>query len=65
MVFDDLEGLLRRVRESRPGLKTEISRMPGGMATMVHGPVTIPPGALACPGRGERAWPSSAVPPGP
>lgn len=43
MVFDDLEGLLRRVRESRPGLKTEISRMPGGMATMVHGPVTIPP----------------------
>ena len=44
MVFEDLEGLLRRVREARPGLKTEISRMPGGMATMVHGPVTIPPG---------------------
>jgi succinyl-diaminopimelate desuccinylase len=43
MVFEDLEGLLRRVRESRPGLKAEISRMPGGMATMVHGPVTIPP----------------------
>jgi acetylornithine deacetylase/succinyl-diaminopimelate desuccinylase len=43
MVFEDLEGLLRQVREARPGLKTEISRMPGGMATMVHGPVTIPP----------------------
>jgi acetylornithine deacetylase/succinyl-diaminopimelate desuccinylase-like protein len=43
MVFEDLEDLLRRVREARPGLKTEISRMPGGMATMIHGPMTIPP----------------------
>jgi succinyl-diaminopimelate desuccinylase len=43
MVFEDLEGLLGRVREARPGLKTEISRMPGGMATMIHGPMTITP----------------------
>jgi acetylornithine deacetylase/succinyl-diaminopimelate desuccinylase-like protein len=43
MVFDDLEGLLRRVREARPGLKTKISRMPGGMATMLHGPLTVAP----------------------
>jgi acetylornithine deacetylase/succinyl-diaminopimelate desuccinylase-like protein len=43
MVFEDLEDILRRVREARPGLKTEISRMPGGMATMVHGPMTILP----------------------
>ena len=42
MVFEDLERLLGRVRESRPGLRTEITRVPGGMATMVHGPVTIP-----------------------
>jgi acetylornithine deacetylase/succinyl-diaminopimelate desuccinylase len=43
MVFEDLEGLLRRVREARPGLKTKISRMPGGMATMLHGPLTVSP----------------------
>jgi acetylornithine deacetylase/succinyl-diaminopimelate desuccinylase len=43
MVFEDLEGLLRRVREARPGLKTKISRVPGGMATMLHGPLTISP----------------------
>lgn len=42
MVFEDLEGLLGRVREARPGLKTEMTRVPGGMATMVHGPVAIP-----------------------
>jgi acetylornithine deacetylase/succinyl-diaminopimelate desuccinylase len=43
MVFEDLEELLRRVREARPGLKTQVSRMPGGMATMLHGPLTISP----------------------
>lgn len=42
-VFDDLEGLLARVREARPGLKTELARMPGGMATMLHGPLVIDP----------------------
>jgi acetylornithine deacetylase/succinyl-diaminopimelate desuccinylase len=40
-VFADLEGLLRKVREAQPGLKTSLARMPEGMATMVHGPVTI------------------------
>ena len=44
MVFSDLEGLLHKVREARPGLKTKISRVPGGMATMLHGPTTIDPG---------------------
>lgn len=43
-VFDDLEGLLARVRDAFPGLRTAISRLPDGMATMVHGPVTIDPG---------------------
>lgn len=40
-VFDDLEGLLQKVRDALPGLKTKVSRVPGGMATMIHGPVTI------------------------
>jgi acetylornithine deacetylase/succinyl-diaminopimelate desuccinylase len=43
-VFDDLEGLLARVRAARPGLKTHLERMPEGMATMVHGPLIIDPG---------------------
>jgi acetylornithine deacetylase/succinyl-diaminopimelate desuccinylase family protein len=43
LLFEDLEGLLRKVRTSRPGLKTKISRVPGGMATMIHGPVSINP----------------------
>jgi acetylornithine deacetylase/succinyl-diaminopimelate desuccinylase family protein len=43
-VFDDLEKLLARVRAARPGLKTELIRMPGGMATMLHGPLVIDPG---------------------
>jgi acetylornithine deacetylase/succinyl-diaminopimelate desuccinylase len=43
-VFEDLERLLARVRDAFPGLRTEISRLPDGMATMVHGPVTIDPG---------------------
>jgi len=42
-VFGDLEVLLQKVRKLRPGLKTKISRVPGGMATMIHGPVTIDP----------------------
>ena len=40
-VFGDVEALLARVREARPGLKTRLSRMPGGMATMLHGPLVI------------------------
>ena len=43
-VFADLEELLARVREARPGLRTELKRMPGGMATMLHGPLVIDPG---------------------
>jgi acetylornithine deacetylase/succinyl-diaminopimelate desuccinylase family protein len=43
-VFQDLEELLARVRAARPGLKTELERMPEGMATMVHGPLVIDPG---------------------
>jgi len=40
-VFGDIETLLARVREARPGLKTRLTRMPGGMATMLHGPLVI------------------------
>jgi acetylornithine deacetylase/succinyl-diaminopimelate desuccinylase family protein len=40
-VFADLEDLLAQVRKRRPGLTTRISRVPGGMATMIHGPLTI------------------------
>jgi acetylornithine deacetylase/succinyl-diaminopimelate desuccinylase family protein len=43
-VFGDIEALLERVREARPGLKTKLTRMPGGMATMLHGPLVIDPG---------------------
>jgi acetylornithine deacetylase/succinyl-diaminopimelate desuccinylase family protein len=42
-VFSDLETLLAKVRARLPGLKTVISRVPGGMATMIHGPLTIDP----------------------
>ncbi len=42
-VFNELETLLNIVRSEYRGLKTEISRIPGGMATMIHGPVTIDP----------------------
>jgi len=44
IVFSDLEALLTKVRARQPGLKTIISRVPGGMATMIHGPLTIDPG---------------------
>ncbi|MDH4272779.1 MAG: M20 family metallopeptidase [Candidatus Aminicenantes bacterium] len=40
-VFADLEELLAEVRKERPGLTTRISRVPGGMATMIHGPLKI------------------------
>jgi len=42
-VFADLEGLLAKLRKRRPGLTTRVSRVPGGMATMIHGPLTIDP----------------------
>ncbi|MDZ7344198.1 MAG: M20 family metallopeptidase [candidate division KSB1 bacterium] len=42
-VFGELEEILTRVREAMPGLSTELRRMPGGMATMVHGPLEIAP----------------------
>ncbi len=40
-VFADVEELLAEVRKVRPGLTTRISRVPGGMATMIHGPLTV------------------------
>lgn len=43
-VFAGLEALLARVRAARPGLRTELARMPGGMASMLHGPLVIDPG---------------------
>jgi acetylornithine deacetylase/succinyl-diaminopimelate desuccinylase len=42
-VFGDVEAILAKVREARPGLKTRLERMPGGMATMLHGPLVIDP----------------------
>lgn len=42
-VFGELQDILTRVREAMPGLSTELRRMPGGMATMVHGPLEIAP----------------------
>jgi acetylornithine deacetylase/succinyl-diaminopimelate desuccinylase family protein len=43
-VFGDIEEILAHVRAARPGLKTQVERMPGGMATMLHGPLVIDPG---------------------
>lgn len=40
-VFEDLENLLERIRMEYPGLETRVSRVPKGMATMIHGPITI------------------------
>jgi acetylornithine deacetylase/succinyl-diaminopimelate desuccinylase len=40
-VFGELEEILARVREAMPGLATHLRRVPGGMATMVHGPLEI------------------------
>jgi acetylornithine deacetylase/succinyl-diaminopimelate desuccinylase len=75
-VFSDLEGLLAKVRARLPGLQTSVSRVPGGMATMIHGPFTTDPGhpivlaaqkALAGIGRPEEhltvfpAWTDGAL----
>jgi acetylornithine deacetylase/succinyl-diaminopimelate desuccinylase len=43
-VMGDLEALLAKVRAARPGLATSLLRMPGGMATMLHGPLVIDKG---------------------
>jgi acetylornithine deacetylase/succinyl-diaminopimelate desuccinylase len=40
-IFGELETILARVRETMPGLATDLRRVPGGMATMVHGPLAI------------------------
>jgi acetylornithine deacetylase/succinyl-diaminopimelate desuccinylase len=40
-VFSELEEILARVREAMPGLATQVRRVPGGMATMIHGPLEI------------------------
>lgn len=40
-VFAELEEILRRVRALMPGLGTTLRRVPGGMATMIHGPLEI------------------------
>ena len=40
-VFGELEEILASVRNAIPGLKTELRRVPGGMATMAHGPLEI------------------------
>lgn len=42
-VLGDLEEILAKVRAARPGLTTRLERMPGGMATMLHGPLVIDP----------------------
>jgi acetylornithine deacetylase/succinyl-diaminopimelate desuccinylase len=64
-VFSDLEELLARVREARPGLTTRLERMPEGMATMLHGPLIIDPGhPLVRSARGalaESGWPHSPL----
>ncbi len=41
LVFGELEEVLDKVRASMPSLQTQIRRVPGGMATMVHGPLEI------------------------
>jgi acetylornithine deacetylase/succinyl-diaminopimelate desuccinylase len=40
-VFGELEAILARVCDAMPGLTTELRRVSGGMATMVHGPLAI------------------------
>jgi acetylornithine deacetylase/succinyl-diaminopimelate desuccinylase family protein len=74
-VFGGLEALLAKVRAARPGLRTELARMPEGMATMLHGPLVIDTGhplvgaareALAGEGRAStptvfKAWTDGAL----
>ena len=40
-MFAELEDLLNHLRRAMPGLRTQVRRVPGGMATMVHGPLEI------------------------
>lgn len=74
-VFAGIEALLAKVRAARPGLRTELARMPEGMATMLHGPLVIDPAnplvraarqALAAAGRDDsttvfKAWTDGAL----
>ena len=52
--FTEIEDMLARVRAGSPGLSTALRRLPGSMATMVHGPLETAPdhplaaGALEC-----------------
>jgi len=41
LVFSEIEGCLVQVKLQMPGLKTSLRRVPGGMATMIHGPLEI------------------------
>lgn len=41
LVFSEIKECLAQVKLQMPGLKTELRRVPGGMATMVHGPLEI------------------------
>jgi len=41
LVFSEIEECLARVKLQMPGLKTALRRVPGGMATMIHGPLEI------------------------
>lgn len=41
LVFSEIEECLAHVRQQMPGIKTKLSRVPGGMATMIHGPLEI------------------------
>jgi acetylornithine deacetylase/succinyl-diaminopimelate desuccinylase len=41
LVFSELEKCLAQVRDCVPGIKTSLSRVSGGMATMIHGPLEI------------------------
>jgi acetylornithine deacetylase/succinyl-diaminopimelate desuccinylase-like protein len=53
-LFMEIEDLLARVRAASPELSTSVRRLPGSMATLVHGPLETPPEhplvvcALAC-----------------
>jgi acetylornithine deacetylase/succinyl-diaminopimelate desuccinylase len=61
-VFEELEAILARVRAAYPGLRTRLSRVPGGMATMIHGPlVTAPDHAAVAAAR--RALQEAAIEP--
>jgi len=41
LVFAEIEECLAQVRQQMPGIKTALRRVPGGMATMIHGPLEI------------------------